>query len=202
MYGLGWGLVNWGFLTFTPTILRDRGLNAASASKLLFWSALIAVPATVLVAYLYGMWSSKKSMILFALITAASLVAFAVVDPGGHGKSATLVMPLMVMLLVGSGGVISMLSPYTAEVYPTALRGTGSGFAAGTSKVGGMLAPPLAAFTLGIVPGFSMIGLVVAAPVVISAIILAVAGVETRDRALEELHAGSKPPSEPVPVLE
>jgi putative MFS transporter len=202
MYGLGWGLVNWGFLTFTPTILRDRGLNAASASKLLFWSALIAVPATVLVAYLYGMWSSKKSMILFALITAAALLAFAVVDPGSKGHSASLVMPLMVMLLVGSGGVISMLSPYTAEVYPTALRGTGSGFAAGTSKVGGMLAPPLAAFTLGIVPGFSMNGLVVAAPVILSAIILAVAGVETRDRALEELHTSSKPRSEPVPVLE
>ncbi|WP_353266729.1 MFS transporter [Gemmatimonas sp.] len=47
MYGLGWGLVNWGFLTFTPTILRDRGLDAQSASEVLFWSALIAVPATL-----------------------------------------------------------------------------------------------------------------------------------------------------------
>ncbi|HEX2721270.1 MAG TPA: MFS transporter [Gemmatimonadaceae bacterium] len=192
MYGLGWGLVNWGFLTFTPTILRERGLNAAGASKLLFWSALIAVPATVLVAYLYGMWSSKKSMILFSLITAASLVAFALIDPGAGGQRAGLVMPLMVLLLVGSGGVISMLSPYTAEVYPTALRGTGSGFAAGSSKIGGMLAPPLAALTLGVVPGFSLLGLVVAAPVTLSAIILAIAGVETRNRALEELTAAPR----------
>jgi len=30
MYGLGWGLVNWGFLTFTPTILRERGLDGGS----------------------------------------------------------------------------------------------------------------------------------------------------------------------------
>ncbi len=187
MYGLGWGLVNWGFLTFTPTILRERGLTGASTSKLLFWSALIAVPATVLVAYLYGMWSSKKSMILFALITTAALVAFAVTDPGGNGQNTTLIMPLMVVLLIGTGGIISMLSPYTAEVYPTALRGTGSGFAAGSSKVGGILAPPLAAFILGTVPGFGLLGLVVAAPVVLSAVILAVAGVETRNRALEEM---------------
>ena len=188
MYGLGWGLVNWGFLTFTPTILRDRGLDAAGASKLLFWSALIAVPATVLVAYLYGMWSSKKSMISFALITAAALVAIAIIDPGAGGQRLNLLMPLMVLLLVGSGGIISMLSPYTAEVYPTSLRGTGSGFAAGASKVGGIIAPHTAVLLLAAVPGFRLIGLVVAVPVALSALILGLAGVETRDRPLEELH--------------
>ncbi len=204
MYGLGWGLVNWGFLTFTPTILRERGLTGASTSKLLFWSALIAVPATVLVAYLYGMWSSKKSMILFALITAAALVAFALIDPGANGQKTTLVMPLMVLLLIGTGGVISMLSPYTAEVYPTALRGTGSGFAAGSSKVGGILAPPLAAFILGIVPGFGLLGLAAAAPVVLSAVMIAVAGVETRNRALEEMAASGRTGTggAPVPLAE
>jgi putative MFS transporter len=192
MYGLGWGLVNWGFMTFTPTILRERGLDAAGASKLLFWSALIAVPATVLVAYLYGMWSSKKSMITFALITAAALVAIAIIDPGAGGQRLSWLMPLMVLLLVGTGGIISMLSPYTAEVYPTALRGTGSGFAAGASKVGGIIAPPVAVMLLAAVPGFRLIGLVVAVPVALSALILLFTGVETRDQPLEELH--TEPP--------
>jgi len=196
MYGLAWGLVQWGFLTFTPTILRDRGLPAGSASKLLFWSALIAVPATILVAYLYGLWSSKKTMILFAGITTTALVAFAIIDPGGGGRHLSLLMPLMVLLLVGSGGIISMLSPYTAEVYPTAFRGTGSGFAAGTSKVGGIIAPPVAVILLALIPGFRLIALVVAIPVALSGLILLLAGVETRDRALEELHAA--PPAAPI----
>lgn len=26
-YGLGWGLVSWGFLTFVPAILQDRGVE-------------------------------------------------------------------------------------------------------------------------------------------------------------------------------
>ena len=43
-----------GFLTFIPSILRDYGLDAGSASRMLFFSALIAAPATVVVAYLYG----------------------------------------------------------------------------------------------------------------------------------------------------
>jgi MFS transporter, putative metabolite:H+ symporter len=201
MYGLGWGLVNWGFMTFTPTILRDRGLNAAGASKLLFWSALIAVPATVLVAYLYGMWSSKKSMVTFALITAAALIAIAIIDPGAGGQRLSWLMPLMVLLLVGTGGIISMLSPYTAEVYPTALRGTGSGFAAAASKVGGIIAPPVAVTLLAMTPGFRLIGLVVAVPVLLSAMVLLFAGVETRDQPLEELHAESGRPHFAPPIM-
>lgn len=196
-YGLSWGLVNWGFLTFLPTILRERGLSAGAASRLLFLSALVAVPGTVLVAWLYGLWSSKKSMILFALVTVASLAIFALVDPGAGGRHTGSLIPLVVLLLLGSGGVISMLSPYTAEVYPTRLRGTGSGIAAGSSKLGGIIAPPLAAWVLGIVPGFTAIGVIVAVPVALSAIVLAFAGVETRDRGLEELTA-----EHPMPSLE
>lgn len=196
-YGLSWGLVNWGFLTFLPTVLRDRGLSAGATSRLLFLSALVAVPGSVLVAWLYGMWSSRKSMILFALITVLSLALFAVVDPGAGGRHGASLMPLVVLLLLGTGGVISMLSPYTAEVYPTRLRGTGSGIAAGSSKLGGIVAPPLAAWVLAVAPGFTTIGLVVAVPVALSALVLVVTGVETRERTLEELTAAP-----PVPVME
>ncbi|MEP6509627.1 MAG: MFS transporter, partial [Gemmatimonadales bacterium] len=201
LYGGAWGLVNWGFMTFTPTILRDRGLDGGSASKLLFWSALIAVPATVLVAYLYGLWSSRKTMVLFAGITTLALAAFAVVDPGAGGRNMSMLMPLMVLLLIGSGGIISMLSPYTAEVYPTAFRGTGSGWAAGSSKVGGIIAPPAAVMLLALVPGFRLIALVVAVPVAISGVLLLFAGVETRDRALEELQTAEPTSRSGAPLV-
>lgn len=190
-YAVAWGLMNWGFVTFTPTILRDRGLGAASASRLLFLAALVSLPATVLVAWLYGRWSSRKSMILFAALTAAALVAFAITDPGAGGRNAGWFLPLMIALLVGGGATVAMLSPYTAEVYPTELRGTGSGFAAACSKVGGVVAPPLAALVLTAVPGFTALALVMAVPVALSAVVVAVAGVETRGRRLEEVPLGA-----------
>ncbi len=199
MYAFGWSLVNWGFVTFTPTILRDRGMDAGSASRILFWSAFIAVPATVLVAWLYGYWSSKKTMALFAGLTGATLLLFAAVDPGDGGQRMAYLMPLMVLLLVGSGGIISMLSPYTAEVYPTRLRGTGSGFAAGASKVGGILAPPLVALGLSYHPGFGLVGVLAAAPVLLSMLMIALSGVETRDRPLEELDTRPEPAA-PAPA--
>lgn len=186
LYGLGWGLVNWGFLTFMPTFLADAGFESGSASKHLFLSTLLAVPGTVLVAYLYGMWSSKKSMILYAMVTAATMVAFAFLDPA-NGAMLTL---LIMLLLVASGGVISMLSPYTAEVYPTHLRGSGSGLAAGSSKLGGILGPPLIAVLVAVSPGLTAPALVIAVPIAASAGVLAWLGVETRDRRLEDIVGG------------
>ncbi|MFL5598312.1 MAG: MFS transporter, partial [Gemmatimonadaceae bacterium] len=122
-----------------------------------------------------------------ALLTAAALMAFAVVDPGKNASTVRVIMPLMVLLLVGTGGVISMLSPYTAEVFPTLLRGTGSGIAAGASKVGGILAPPVVVILLAITPGFRLLAIAAAIPVVISAVVLVLVGKETKNRALEEL---------------
>lgn len=77
LYGLAWGMVNWGFITFLPTILEDSGVSGASSGRLLFLSALIAVPGTLVVAYLYGCWSSKKTMLVYASATVLTLVGFA-----------------------------------------------------------------------------------------------------------------------------
>ncbi|NNF58501.1 MAG: MFS transporter [Rhodothermaceae bacterium] len=188
LYGLGWGLVNWGFLTFVPTFLADAGFARSTASGLLFLSSILAVPGTILVAYLYGMWSSKKSMILYAMATAATMVGFALLDTTVAAEvNLTMLTVLVVMLLVASGGVISMLSPYTAEVFPTHLRGSGSGLAAGSSKLGGILGPPLIAGLLAGTSSLAIPALVVAAPIAISAGVLALIGVETRGRTLEDI---------------
>jgi MFS transporter, putative metabolite:H+ symporter len=188
LYGVSWGLVNWGFLTFLPTILRDQlGYGAGSSSSLLFLSALIAVPGTVLVAYLYGRWSSKKSMITYALGTAGVLIGFALLRGGAGEVNGVLLTLLVVGLLVSSGGVISMLSPYTAEVYPTQFRGTGSGLAAGSSKLGGIFGPPLMAAVLGLAPGLTAPALVAAGPITVAAVVLAIKGIETKGRRLEDI---------------
>lgn len=186
LYGLAWGMVNWGFITFLPTILEDSGVSGASSGRLLFLSALIAVPGTLVVAYLYGCWSSKKTMLVYASATVLTLVGFAALGRGGAADQAVLTV-LVVLLLTSSGGVISMLSPYTAEVYPTPLRGTGSGLAAGSSKVGGMLAPSLTAGILAFSPGFTAVGLVVAAPTVVAVAVLTRMGLETTGRSLVDI---------------
>lgn len=133
-------------------------------------------------------------MIGYAAATAVALLGFALLDPTAGG-SRSLLVGLVVAVLVGSGGMISMLSPYTAEVYPTPLRGTGSGFAAASSKVGGIFGPAAVAALLAATGGFALPALAAAVPVALAAVALGVRGIETRGRRLEELSAGLRPRS-------
>src|SRR6185437_461311 len=153
-YGIAWGLVNWGFMTWLPTIMQDYlHLDSRIANRLLAESALIAVPGCVVVAALYGFWSSKRTMILFAIGTAAVLVGFATFKAG---NSQTLFSFLTVLLLIGLSGMIAMLTPYSVELYPTGFRATGGGLTASSSKVGGVVGPSLIAFILTAFPGLTV----------------------------------------------
>ena len=183
LYGLGWGVVNWGFVTFLPVFLAAAGVGTG-ASRLLFLSSLFAVPATAVAAVLYARWSSRRSMLTYSVGTVAVLVLFAVLSPQRPG-SGTLLVVLVSVLLAGLGGMIAMLSPYAAEVYPTTLRATGSGVAAASSKIGGMLGPLLITSTIGI----DTLALVCAAPVAVAAVLLWRTGQETSGRPMVETPA-------------
>jgi len=185
LFGVGWGLVNWGFLNWLPTILRENlHLDGQIANHLLAKSALFAVPGAVLVAWLYGFWSSKKTMVLFAVLTAAVLGAFAMFKPG---DSPAWFSVLTVLLLIGLSGMISMLTPYSAELYPTKLRATGTGISASSSKAGGIVGPPAVACILSAFPGLAIPALSLAAPLLVAAVALWINGRETSGRGLEEI---------------
>ena len=185
LYGVAWGLVNWGFLTWLPFILRDYlHLDASIANHLLARSALFALPGCVLVAWLYGFWSSKKTMALFAVGTAAVLVCFSTFKPG---HSQAIFSALTVLLLIGLSGMIAMLSPYSVELYPTKLRATGGGVSASSSKAGGIIGPPAIAQVMIAFPGLAVPALVVAAPLLLAAGALWLNGIETSGERLEKL---------------
>jgi len=201
LYGLAWGLVNWGFIAFLPTFLQDAGFGAGTASTLLFLGALIAIPATVLVAYAYGMWSSKKSMVLYAAATVACLLGFAILNPDSPQASRVAIVSIVALLFIASGGVISMLSPYTAEIYPTRLRGTGSGLSAGSSKLGGFIgAVGTVAGIITVSTGIVAPAILVSIPMALAAVVVAAKGIETRGRRLEEIAEGVLPDVAREPV--
>ena len=188
IYGLGWGLVNWGFVTFLPTILKDAGLQT-SPPALLFYAALVSVPGTVLVAYLYGRWSSRKSMVGFAWLTMATLLTFAFFGSELGKISPAILILMTAVLMFASTAVVSMLSPYAAEVFPTDLRGSGSGLAAASSKMGGMIGPPMIGALLAGAGGAFLPALVTSIPIGLAGLVLLFLGVETRERGLERISA-------------
>lgn len=137
--GIVWGLVNFGFLVMLPSQLHASGMASGAASGVLAKSALYSVPALVIVVLLYTYWHGRRSLALFIAATAVGLGGIAWWSTRGT-NGALLVFSVGVLVLALSG-INAMLLPYSAEIYPTALRATGSGFAAAATKVGGVLGP-------------------------------------------------------------
>jgi MFS transporter, putative metabolite:H+ symporter len=183
---LAWGFVNFGVLLWLPASLIAEGHSVALASALIAKSALIAVPTVAVATYLYSVWSTKRVLILAIGITILGLLATLL-----RHRSALLANPLVSvsLLIVGTGGVISILLPYAAENFPVRQRGRATGWVAGCSKVGGVMAQGLAVFTL--VPAFGTAAGAIAVPTVASLLLIALFGHETRGRDLRELEASS-----------
>jgi putative MFS transporter len=180
LYGLSWGVLNWTFITFLPTLLESTS-TGAQASSLLFRSELFALPVTVLAAYLYARWSSRGTLLVAAGLTFLVLISFPILAGAGAAAGDTLVV-LLVLLLAASNAMIATLAPYVTEVYPTDVRATASGYAAGMSKAGGLFGPLL----LTAAPTVAGLALICAAPVGIAAVVLLRTGVETARRPLVE----------------
>ncbi|MEO7432158.1 MAG: MFS transporter [Dokdonella sp.] len=182
--GVAWGLANFGFLLWLPMTLAHLGVGAASANALLAQSAMLALPGIGVVIWLYQRWSSLKSLLLFIGLTAAALLVFGAMG-AMQVQSPIAAMAATVALLVSISGVISMLIPYAAEIYPVRLRGTGSGIIAASSKLGGIIGAGLG--VIGFFEHFALSAVTIAVPMIVAALLLLQSGIETRGRRLEEI---------------
>jgi putative MFS transporter len=181
---LAWGLVNFGVLLWLPGSLVAAGRSMGLASALIARSALISIPTIALTTYLYSVWSTKRVLVLAIGVTTLGLLATLL---GNSRAPSWISNPLLSvsLLVIGTGAVISILLPYTSESFPVRLRGRATGWIAGCSKVGGVMAQGLALMML--VPAFALAAGAIAIPTVGSLLLVAFFGHETRGRDLREL---------------
>jgi putative MFS transporter len=183
---LAWGFVNFGVLLWLPGALVDEGRGMGLAATIIAKSTLFAVPTVAAVAWLYSVWSTKWSLVTMLAITTLGLLAVLLRGLGTPSLLSGPILPL-VLLIIGSTGVISIILPYTAENYPIRLRGRATGWVAGCSKLGGLIARGLS--VLALVPVLDIAALTIAAPAGLSLLLIAFLGRETRKRDLRELEA-------------
>ncbi|MDR6841453.1 MFS transporter [Pseudoxanthomonas sacheonensis] len=182
--GVAWGLANFGFLLWLPTNLVELGVDAKGASALLARSAILALPGIAVVVWLYHRWSSIRALVLFIALTTLSLLAFCAMS-WMQLQSAAATVVATAALLISVSGVIAMLIPYAAEIYPVHLRATGSGVVAASSKFGGILGAGFG--VLGFFENFLLSALLIALPMAISGVMLLRRGIETRGHGLEDI---------------
>ena len=177
-----------GTFVLGPALLADRwadrGLPVAQANLLFFVSTLAQLPGIAVAAWLVERAGRRTTLVLFLLGTAAAAAGLGIVGTGAETPTGALVGSAAILSFFVLG-VFSITTAFAAELYPTALRGTGSGIAAGIGR-------------LGAVAGLVLLGGLAAAASVAAAALAAVLlilvagavlllGEETRGRSLEEI---------------
>jgi putative MFS transporter len=182
---LGVGLIAFGFQLWIPSNLQKLGLSEANANGLLRNAALVGFPFNFLVAWMYGFWSSKRTLMLLSGLTAAALFGF-VVTGNAVVHHHLLLYALLIMPIWGISSVLAVLVSYSAEIYPTQVRARGTGLVAGFSKTGGVLVIALVAIAIA-PPSIAGTALIGAVPLTVAVVAVAAFGIETRERQLEEI---------------
>lgn len=77
---------------------------------------------------------------------------------------------------------------YASEIYPTRVRGRGTGLAAAGTKLGGVMILAAVAASLA-APSISVTALLGAVPIIVAIVLLVAFGVETRKKGLETITA-------------
>jgi putative MFS transporter len=172
----------YGIFTWLPTLLTGREFPLATSFKFTLIITLAQIPGYFTAAYLVERIGRKTTLIPFMLLCAVGSYFF-----GSARAERDLILwgCLLSFFNLGAWGVTY---GYTPELYPTWLRGTGTGFSAAFGRIGGLLAPLVVGRLMGgWGGGFNAVFVMFAAVLAAGALSVAALGEETRGRTLEEI---------------
>lgn len=169
-----------GIFVWLPTILSAGGFTMVRALWFTMLITALQIPGYLSAAFLIEPIGRKPIL--------ASYMAIAALASYFFGTSSTDISILL------WGGAISFFNlgawavtyAYTPELYPTRIRGTGAGWSGALGRIAGILAPTLTALTVASLGTFSTF-LVFFAVQFIAALTVAILGIETKGKTLEEI---------------
>ena len=196
------GMTQYGFQQWMPSNLQKLGFSASHSSEILRNAALLGFPFSIPIAFLYGFWSTKKTVMGMIFLMGGSLGAFSLLGDR-VADNPSLLYVLLIIPIWGIGILNAVLAAYSAEVYPTVVRARGSGLSAGATKTGGVLILFLVVIAAVAAPSVRITALLGLIPMVLAFVALAIWGPETRHKQLERITAEElhlRPEPEPARV--
>lgn len=128
-------LAYYGAFTWIPSLLHAQGFTLVKSFEFTLWMTLAQLPGYACAAFLIEKLGRRRTLALFLVGSAASAIFFGLAD---NPASILWAGCLLSFFNLGAWGALYALSP---EVYPTVLRGRGTGAAAGFGRVASILAP-------------------------------------------------------------
>lgn len=177
----------YGIFTWLPQILASSGRGIATSFGFVLLITLAQVPGYFSAAYLVERWGRKGTLVVYLLGCAVAALVFGIrgLAAGVSGAELVLWGSLVSFFNLGAWGVVY---GYTPELYPTASRGSGTGWATGVGRIGGIAGPYLVGVMIG-APGLGVVAVfsMFAAVLVVIAADVWLLGEETRGRSLDEI---------------
>jgi putative MFS transporter len=125
----------YGAFIWLPTLLVASGFSLVRSFGFTLLITLAQLPGYAAAALLIERWGRRPTLVVFLLGSAAGAGLFAAAD----GDTAVLVTGMVLSFFnLGAWGAVYAVTP---EVYPTALRATGAGAAAGFGRLASIAAP-------------------------------------------------------------
>lgn len=142
-----WFCVNfayYGAFIWIPTILFSQGYDLVKSFGFTLVITLAQLPGYAVAAWLIEVWGRRVTLSVFLAGSAIAAVLF-----GTAGTEAAIIASGMALSFfnLGAWGALYAVTP---EMYPTSLRATGSGWAAGIGRIASIVAPLTVPVLLGI----------------------------------------------------
>ncbi|HEX8274168.1 MAG TPA: MFS transporter [Longimicrobiaceae bacterium] len=125
----------YGAFIWLPTLLVERGFSLVRSFEFTLYMTLAQLPGYALSAWLIERWGRRPTLAAFLAGSAGAAVFFGVAASPGTILAAGM---LLSFFNLGAWGALYAATP---EVYPTPLRATGAGWAAGFGRIASILAP-------------------------------------------------------------
>ncbi|MCF6506901.1 MFS transporter [Blastococcus sp. MG754426] len=125
----------YGAFIWLPTLLFNDGFSLVKSFQYTLIITLAQLPGYAVAAYLIEKWGRRPTLATFLLGSALGAGLFAAAD----ADTAVLVTGMVLSFFnLGAWGALYAVTP---EIYPTALRATGAGAAAGFGRLASIAAP-------------------------------------------------------------
>ncbi|MCY8352247.1 MFS transporter [Bacillus haynesii] len=168
----------YGMFLWLPSVLVMKGFSMIKSFEYVLIMTLAQLPGYFSAAWLIEKAGRKMVLTVYLLGTAVSAYFF------GSAESLALLLVSGMFLSFFNLGAWGALYAYTPEQYPTSIRGTGAGMAAGFGRIGGILGPLLVGYLVARGTEISMIFLIFCVAVVAAVAAIFFLGTETKQKEL------------------
>jgi len=170
----------YGLTTWLGALLQAKGFPVTKSVFYTIMISLAGIPGFLFSAWLVESWGRKGTLALNLFGGAIACYFYG----GASDQTQLIVFGLCMQFFLF--GMWSALYAYTPELYPTAVRATGTGFASAVGRIGSLLGPTIIGIVLP-AAGQGGVFALGAGAFVIAALSVLILGEETKGRMLEHI---------------